>query len=136
VKIISKAARILKRGLALITALVLLGYISSLLSVPACEKTIGDRVAAEIGVRTVFVLPKAAPDAETRLRRTGFVTQECRDVCFPWAEVSGAASKWPFVATVESEYVAAPTSGAGRRTTFLCFFGFVIELSEKGRWVA
>ena len=117
--------------------LVVLGYVSSVVSIGQCESVVGARIAADIGQRNVFVLPGTSAYAENRVKRAGFVTRKCsqNDDCFPWVELVGIPSGWPFMASVSWGYVAAPLSGQGNRTTFLCLFGLVIELSEKGRWV-
>ena len=117
--------------------LVVLGYVSSVVSIGQCESVVGARIAADIRQRNVFVLPGTSAYAENRVKRAGFVTRKCsqNDDCFPWVELVGIPSGWPFMASVSWGYVAAPLSGQGNRTTFLCLFGLVIELSEKGRWV-
>ena len=129
--------RSLKRALLILSGFVVLGYISSLLSVGKCESVVGIRIAADIGQRNVFVLPEASNYAKNRLERAGFLAKRCRENehCFPWAELVGLPSVWPFTVNVTWGYVAAPLVGQGNRTTFLCFFGLVFEVSEKGRWV-
>ena len=128
--------RLLKRALLITAVFVVSGYVASVLSIGQCESLIGDRIAVDIGMRSVFVLPGTSNYAENRVKRAGFVTQKCgqNGDCFPWVELVGLPSRWPFMASVSWGYVAVPLGGQGNRTTFLCFFGLVIELSEQARW--
>jgi hypothetical protein len=125
----------MRRAVLMTTGLVVLGYISTLLSIGRCESVIANRIAGDIGHRNIFVLPGTSQYVENRLKRAGFITRRCGDDCFPWAELFGVPSMWPFVGTVTWGYVAAPLAGQGNRTTFLCLFGLVIELDEQSRWV-
>jgi hypothetical protein len=114
-----------------------LGYVSSFLSIGRCESIIAQEIAADIGDRHIFVLSRSSSYVKARVRHAGFVTQECpkNEACFPWAELYAYPTPWPYTVKVTWGYVAAPLAGQGSRTTFLCWFGFVVKLSEKGRWV-
>ena len=91
----------------------------------------------------VHVLPDTAARSEVALHRLGVSTLRCDETadspaffrCFPWAGVA-SRSGVPYLVVVRWEYVAFPTSGHGNITTFFCFFGLRVRVSERGMWVA
>ena len=66
-----------QRALLIASGVVVLGYISNLLSVGKCESVVATRIAVDIGHLNVFVLPGTSTYAENRLKRAGFVTRKC-----------------------------------------------------------
>jgi hypothetical protein len=136
---------------ALMATLVLgTGYLSNLVTRPWCERDLMRAAVHDMsGGRPmpvpvpVYVLPETATRSEVALRRLGVSTVRCTRAqgdpgsfdCFPWAGVASRI-RVPYIVVVRWEYVAFPTSGHGKVTTFFCLFGLRIPVAESGIWIA
>ena len=137
----------IRRSLVVLVAVVLLGYLSSILSRTGSERAAAEYVAGELGHRDVYVLsssvssPLEYPGSAAILVRSGFQIRECREQptqwnCFPWAGVSSSTVVGPFFVDVRWGFAAAGLSGRGSRTRYLAIFGFVVPLRDLGGWVS
>lgn len=124
------------------------GYLSNLVTRPWCERdlmqaAVQDMSGGQPMPVPVYVLPESAVRSENALRRLGVSTVRCTLPekgttlfnCFPWAGVVSSITI-PYVVVVRWEYVAFPTSGQGRITTFFCVFGLRATVSERSMWVS
>jgi hypothetical protein len=137
--------RRLGRAVVTVAGLLVLGYVSSFLSLGRRESLTAERVARELGTRDLFVLANDGsssvdyPGSAAILRKSGFNVRSCEGAetrldCFPWAGVARAKMVYPFVVDVRWGYVAGPTIGAGTRTRYLTFFGAALSLMDTGDW--
>jgi hypothetical protein len=124
------------------------GYLSNLVSRPWCERDLMRAAVLDMGSGKpmplpVFVFPETEARSERALRDLGVSTVRCSHradgpvlfACFPWAGVESRIAI-PYIVVVRWEYVAFPTSGHGRVTTFVCLFGLRVRVSERGLWVS
>ena len=137
-----------KKLLLLIVVLILLGYISDLISARICERRIARRIAFDIYKGQEFFILRPKPDDLIRLSGESLkifqsvgahahaYTQGTTTFDgFPWGDVHRATIRFPFIVSVHWGYVEAPLSGEGGSQMFLCLFGIAIPLFDSGGWV-
>jgi hypothetical protein len=129
------------RFFAVSLALVGVGYASDFLSTGACEQQVARWIAQDVMLGYEFyVLPARAGDSAAIFKKVGarvltFQPTQGRLVEFPWAEVGRGNFRYPFVVVVDWGYCHGPTSGQGGHRRFFCFFGYVINLGDRGAWI-
>jgi len=136
-----------RNTVAILAAVVLLGYASSFVSRSCAERAAGNRIATDLGTTSVYVLaeqaddPLSYPGSAMVLSRAGFTVRVCRTSgdqfdCFPWVGISPAKVIGPFVVEVQWGTAAARLSGGGTRTRYFALFGVVISIGDMGGWAS
>ena len=139
--------RLLRRTVVLLAAVGVVGYASSAVSRGEVERFAGRQIARDLGTTHVYVLPEDADDHLTYpgsgvvLPRVGFTVRPCQASadafdCFPWAGISPARVRGPFLVDIAWGGTTGGLGGGGSRTRFFALFGWVVPIAHLGGWAS
>jgi hypothetical protein len=138
----SKKWRLWICGTAL--ALILLGYLSAWISLPACQAHTARWLMSAMPPNRQFVIHRQDADARRlavwdqvdayyRVRDPGPVMDGAEYL--PWCRFGESRVRLPFLSSVEYGWVAAPLVGDGGNLWFLCFFGLTFKVGRSISWM-
>jgi hypothetical protein len=119
------------------TLLIAAGYLSNSLCSTTCEIRTAKWFAATVYSGKPFCLgPDGKVESQAIFASAGIPTsQNATGLPYPWGEVRRAHSVAPFLVEVDYGWVAEPQIGEGGSLRYFCFFGYIIEIGDRVRWV-
>lgn len=120
---------------AVLLAIIALGYVSANQSILECENRTARQLAEN---HSFWILRNDHTEEACKIfARVRADFQICRrpSVQFPWRLVNPGRTKMPFVVAVEYGWVEEPQVGQGGQKVYFCLFGYCIEVSDAITWV-
>lgn len=118
----------------------MLGYLSSWMSLGACEIKTAEKIVRSAGPGRTFFIPPEQDDERRRAiwKEVGAETRlydPAKDGPYhmPRGELERASPTLPFLTTVHCAWVRAPLVGSGGTFWYFCFFGLTVELGYSVR---
>ena len=118
------------------------GYLSNVVTQDDGQYEIANRILHTFELEEAYVMPSFPKPGISTFRAAGVRLYPCNSgkakamECFPYADIGETKTLTPFLVSIEWSCVEFPTSGEGRRTTFICLFGKAIRIFERSRWVS